>query len=134
MVILLDGSSGIGRTTIAENAVALHPEWKHLALEVIAEAIPDDPEQKDFHLQVIKKCAVELEKDNMHLLLTMPTDAPQRDLLVLALKPNCITVHLGTDEEKDYDYVIDPATRSVNDVTSFLDHIMQPSDSPEELS
>ncbi len=132
MVILLDGSSSIGRVTIAENAVERNPEWKHLALEVIAEAVPDDPEQKDFHLQVIKKCAAELEKDNMHLLLTMPTDAPQREVLALSLKPSCITVHLGSEEDGDYDYVIDPSSRSVNDVTAFLDNLMVPSDSADE--
>jgi hypothetical protein len=127
MVILLDGSSRMGRITIAENAIEAHPAWKHLALEVIEEATPDD-EEKDFHLQVIRRCAEELEKENMHLFLTMPGDEPNREPLALALKPKCITVHLGDEEDGEYDHVIDPSSKTVNDVTKFLDAIMAPYD------
>jgi hypothetical protein len=127
MVILLAGTSSIGRVTIAERAVEEHPEWKHLALEVFEETIPEG-EEKDFHLQLIKRCADELEKVGMHLFLTLPEDSPHRVLLGEALKPNCITVNLGNGPEDEYDYIIDPATRSVNDVTAFLHAIMTPSD------
>ena len=127
MVILLDGTSQVARVTIAEKAVESHPEWKHLALEVFDETIPEG-EDKDFHLQVIKRCADELAKANMHLFLTLPADSPHRWLLSQALKPDCISVHLGSDEGGEYDYAIDPTIRSVNDVTAFLNELMTPSD------
>lgn len=127
MVILLDGSSQTARVTIAERAVEEHPEWKHLALEVMEEAVPEG-EDADFHLQLIKRCAEELEKSGLHLLLTMPSTATHRDLLAIALKPNCITVHLGNNDDSDYDHVIDASTRSVNDVAELLHELMTSSD------
>ena len=48
MVILLDGSSKLGRAAIAENATELNPAWKHLALEVIEQAYEmSRPDPKD---------------------------------------------------------------------------------------
>ena len=123
MVILLDGSSKLGRITIAEQAVEKHPAWKHLALEVIEEASPDS-EEKDFHVEVVRRCAQELERDNLHLMLTLPGDSEQYELLSDGLKPNCITIHLGKNDGRTYDYVIDPGTKSVNDVLKFLGTIM----------
>lgn len=124
MVIILDGSSKTARITIAEQAIEAFPSWRHLALEVFEEAA--DPEQeKDFHLQVIKKCADELAKTDLHLILTMPGDSPQHQLLAVALQPDCATVHLGTEDEGAYDYTIDTQERSVNDVTKLLHTIME---------
>lgn len=127
MVILLDGTSQVARVTIAEKAADENPAWKHLALEVFEESAAEI-EEKDFHLQVIKRCAEELEKSGLHLLLTMPANSPHRVMLSEALKPGCITVHLGDEEDGDFDYVIDPATRSVNDIAAFLHAIMTPTD------
>lgn len=124
MVILLDGTSKMGRIAIAEQIVEKNPAWKHLALEVIEGAAPPDQEE-DFHAQVVKRCADELEKDNLHLVLTLPGDSDQFALLSRALKPNVITVHLGGENEGDYDYVIDPNAKSVKDVVKFLETIMQ---------
>lgn len=124
MVILLDGSSSMGRAAIAEKAIEQFPSWKHLALEVI-EQTPNDEEEKDFHLQVIKRCVEELDKSNLHLVLTLPGDSVHRELLAVALKPDCITVHLGKKEDGEYDYVIDPNVKSVNDVTKFLHTLME---------
>jgi chloramphenicol 3-O-phosphotransferase len=125
MVILLDGSSSMGRVTIAEKAVDEHESWRHLALEVLAEAAMPQEEESDAHLQVIRKCVEELAKDDLHLILTLPAESPHRDLLATALQPNCITVHLGDNADGEYDFVIDPSVRSVNDVTKFLHTIME---------
>lgn len=125
MVILLDGTSTIARNTIAEKAAETHPAWRHLALEVLSEAALPEGEESDAHLKVIRKCVEELAKEDLHLLLTLPADSPHRELLALALKPQCITIHLGDEEDGEYDYVIDPSVRSVNDVAALLDAIMQ---------
>jgi chloramphenicol 3-O-phosphotransferase len=125
MVILLDGSSSMGRVTIAEKAVDEHESWRHLALEVLAEAAMPAEEESEAHLQVIKKCVEELAKDDLHLILTLPADSPHRDLLAMALQPDCITVHLGSADDGEYDFVIDPGVRSVNDVAKFLHTIME---------
>lgn len=125
MVILLDGTSQIARATIAEAATADYPAWKHLALEVFEESAAE-VEEADFHLQVIKRCAEELERSNLHLLLTLPADSPHRKMLARTLQPGCTTVHLGTDDDGTYDFVVDPMTTSVNDVTALLHTLMTP--------
>lgn len=124
MVILLDGSSSVGRVTIAEKAVAEHEAWRHLALEVFADASVPGGEESEGHLKVIKTCAESLAADGLHLLLTLPSDSPHRDILAEALKPDCTTVHLGSAEDGDYDFAIDPSSSSVNDVVALLDTIM----------
>lgn len=115
----------MGRVTIAEKAVDEHASWRHLALEVLAEAAMPQEEESEGHLMVIKKCVEELEKDGLHLILTLPAESPHRDLLASALQPDCITVHLGDSDDGEYDFVIDPAVRSVNDVAKFLHTIME---------
>lgn len=133
MVILLDGSSSMGRVTIAEKAVAEHDAWRHLALEVLAEAAMPEEEESEGHLHVIKKCVEELAKEGLHLMLTLPGDSPHRNLLAEALQPHCITVHLGeADDGGDYDVVIDPTTRSVNDVAAFLHTVMEGDDMEDD--
>lgn len=132
MVIILDGSTKTARITIAEQAIENFPSWRHLALEVFEEAA-DPEEEKDFHLQVIKKCADELAKTDLHLILTMPGDSPQHGLLSTALKPDCTTVHLGTEDDPsaslraggEFDYTIDTQERSVNDVLKLMHTIMK---------
>ena len=124
MVILLDGTSKMGRIAIAEQLVEANPAWKHLALEVIEGATPPDQEV-DFHAQVVKRCSDELARDNQHLVLTLPGESEQFALLSRALKPHVITVHLGEDEAGKYDYVIDPNAKSVKDVVKFLEGIMK---------
>lgn len=124
MVILLDGSSSIGRNTIADKAVSEHPSWRHLALEVLAESALPAEQESEGHLQIIKKCVEELEKENLHLILTLPTESPHRTLLASALAPACTTVHLGAQHDTGYDFVIDPSVRSVNDVVKFLHTMM----------
>lgn len=131
MVILLDGTSQVARVTIAERAAAENPAWKHLALEVFEESAADI-EEKDFHLQVIKRCAEELERSGLNLLLTMPADSPHRTMLAEALQPRCITVHLGSEDDGEFDFVIDPNTRSVNDVAAFLHALMTPETDEDE--
>jgi hypothetical protein len=37
-------------------------------------------------------------------------------------------VHLGKQEDGEYDFVIDPSEKSVKEVTRFLDTIMEPYD------
>ena len=114
----------MGRVTIAEKAVAEHKNWRHLALEVLAEAaLPADVES-EAHLAVIQKCVEELAKDDLHLLLTLPADSPHLQLLSSALQPSCFTVHLGDSRDGEYDFVIDPNVRSVNDVAKFLHTVM----------
>lgn len=124
MVILLDGTSKLGRVTIAETAIESFPAWKHLAIEVIAGATPKEGEE-DLHIQVVARCAEELSRDGLHLLLTLPSDSPDHQKLVTVLQSDCMTVHLGDPSDGEFDYALDPHTQSMKDVVNALHAIMR---------
>ena len=123
MVILLDGLSQLSRAAIAEKAVEQKPSWQHLALEVIEQSV-ENPEQWDFHLQLIKRCAEELSETGMHLILTLPGDSDHLPAIARILKPRCTTVHLGLESDGAYDAYISPRA-TVNDAVQSLHLLMK---------
>jgi hypothetical protein len=126
MVILLDGTSAMGRTAIAESMVELLPTWKHLSLEVIEGAMPiESAEYKEQHIEIVRRCAEELEKDDLHLILSMPESRNHLEHLRAALAPRCIAVHIGDATEDGYDYAFDSSISSINDIVTFLQHLVQ---------
>ncbi len=128
MVILLDGTSAMARTAIAESIAETLPTWKHLSLEVIEGAMPEDaasPEYKEQHIEIVRRCAEELEKDGMHLVLSLPESREHLELLRDALAPRCIAVHIGEGDEDQYDYSFDSSVSSVKDIVTFLTHFIE---------
>lgn len=115
----------MSRNTIAEQITELLPEWKHLALEVIQGAMPEDrKEELEQHVEIVRRCAAELEKDGMHLILSMPESEEHLKLLRHGLAPYCIAVHLGEGDEDNYDYAFDSSITSVKDIVTFLQHLI----------
>lgn len=129
MVILLEGTSDLGRMAIAEKVSERHPQWKHLELGVIENMQPPEGEEDDerpFHLQVVKRCVEELEKAGLHLILSLPDAHEHLTLLQKGLRPNCVVIHLG-DAPRDndtYDYVFDTKSKSMKEITKFLDDLV----------
>lgn len=118
----------MGRNAIAEQITQILPEWKHLALEVIQNAMPDEAkEARDQHVEIVRRCAVELEQDGMHLILSMPESKEHLKLLRDGLAPNCVTVHLGTENDTsgNYDYTFDSSVTSMKDIVTFLQHLIR---------
>ncbi len=125
MIILLDGTSAMGRATIAEKVTERLPAWKHLALEVIQEVAPEvSDEEKEQHLEIVRRCAEELAKDNFHLILSMPHSPERVQMLRQGLDDVMIAVHLGEGDEEGYDYAFDASVSSVNDIVTFLQHLI----------
>ena len=131
MVILLEGTSDLARAAVAEQVTELHPEWKHLALEVIAEVAgrgddADRSERQQFSLEVVKRCAEELSQSGLHMILSMPAMPDQAMALQDMLAPECIAVCLGDTAAADrYDYVLDTSVQSVKDIVTFLDTLIE---------
>ena len=129
MVILLDGTSSMGRTAIAEQVVEILPAWRHLALEVIQEYTPprEGADEHMRHIEIVRKCALELERDGLHLILSMPESAEQAYLLRTTLdpEPRCITIHLGEGDEEGYDYAFDSSISSVKEIVGFLETLIR---------
>lgn len=125
MVILLDGTSALGRSAIAESVTELLPAWKHLALEVIEESVPEGMEDmRDRHIEIVRLCALELEKDDMHLIVSMPHAHEHMQTLRNEREPKCIAIHLGEGDEEGYDYAFDASVSSVKEIVGFLQKLI----------
>lgn len=126
MVILLDGTSALGRATIADQITAMMPAWKHLSLEVIQGPDPAVSEEyRDQHMEIVRRCAEELEKSGLHLLLSMPESEEHLGILRESLAPKCIAIHIGEGDEENYDFTFDSSVNSVKDIVAFLQNLMQ---------
>lgn len=126
MVILLDGTSAMGRTAIAEQISALMPAWKHLSLEVIQSGTPGDSEDyQQQHAEIVHRCAEELERDGLHLILSMPESPVHFALLRESLGNSCIAVHIGEGDEEGYDFTFDSSVSSVKDIVGFLERLIE---------
>ncbi len=116
----------MGRTAIAEQITALMPAWKHLSLEIIQNGLPGESEEyREQHMEIVRRCAEELEKDDMHLLLSMPESQEHLALMRTALTPRCIAVHMGEGDEEGYDFIFDSSVSSVKDIVTFLQHLIE---------
>lgn len=125
MVILLDGTSAMGRTTIAEQITSVLPAWKHLSLEVIQNGIRgDSPEYHAQHAEIVHRCAEELEKDGMHLILSMPESPEHFTLMKNSLGRSCVAIHIGEGDEEGYDFTFDSSVSSVKDIVAFLEKLI----------
>lgn len=125
MVILLDGTSAMGRTTIAEQITDMMPAWKHLSLEVIQSGSPgDSPDYHAQHAEIVHRCAEELEKDGMHLILSMPESPEHFALLRESLGRSCVAIHIGEGDEEGYDFTFDSSVSSVKDIVTFLEKLI----------
>ena len=115
----------MGRSAIAEQVSQIMPAWKHLALEVIAEVSPDsEMEALEQHVEIVKRCMEELEKDNLHLILSMPESPSHLSLLRAGLAPHCIAIHLGEGDEEGYDFAFDSSATSMKDIVAFLEKLI----------
>ncbi len=125
MVILLDGTSAMGRTTIAEQISAAMPAWKHLSLEVIQNGIRGESEEhRAQHAEIVRRCAEELEQDDMHLILSMPEAPEHFALLRDTLGRSCIAIHIGEGDEEGYDFTFDSSVSSIKDIVTFLENLI----------
>ncbi len=123
MVLLLDGASALVRSTIALQAIKRNPAWQHLALESMQGA-SGTPEERAMHLRLIKQCAQELAAQDMHLFFTLSAESKQIHEIAAALRPDCITVHLGEKEDGTYDRIL-PLSVTLPDVLTVLDAYMR---------
>lgn len=122
MVILLDGASALVRSTIALQAIKRNPTWQHLALESMQGA-SGTTKERALHLSLIRKCVKELDDQQLHLLFTLPGESDRYMDIAAALAPDCITVHLGNDEDGDYDHAL-PLSTTLPDVLALFDTLM----------
>lgn len=116
----------MGRTAIAEQITELLPDWRHLSLEVLQNALPEDStDMEEEQMLMIQQCALELQKDGLHLMLSMPASRPHVEMLRDSLAPYCMAVHIGEGDEEGYDLAFDSSVSSVKDIVTFLRHFIE---------
>lgn len=131
MVILLAGTSDIGRSTIAHAVVSGKQDWRHLPMENLVEAVAlqkiDLTEDESVLAKIASHCAEELFEDGFHLVLSLSNInqmSPIRD----AMESECLTVVLGDEgADVDADCVIDTTTHSAKESAEMIDQLIKAS-------
>jgi hypothetical protein len=130
MVILLAGSSDLGRSAIARAVTVDRPQWRHLPLENLTEAVRlqqiDLSEDESVLARIASHCAQELFEDGFNLILSLPT-TEHVPALREELQQGCLTVLLGDDEGADADCVIDTAVQTVKDSAKIIEGLIKAS-------
>ena len=131
MIILLCGTSDIGRRMLAEKIVREKKDWKHLPLERVDELTREQNiggEKDDMFIRIACHCAKEMGEQGYHVVLSHPTGLEEIELMREEFGPGFIGFHLGavdsevTDEriEELFDYLIDSGRHSVNDAYTLM--------------
>jgi hypothetical protein len=103
MVILLAGSSKLGRSAIANRIVKEDKQWRHLPLEDLEALQPlrdiEGGERGDVMLRIACQCAIELQEQGFHLLISSDYAPSAFAIAQDELGSEVICVHLGPTEE-----------------------------------
>jgi hypothetical protein len=124
MVLLLAGSTGFVRSTIAEALTQHFPTWRHLALEEVSAVTADQGLTADDAslMDIMAACVQAMVGDGYFMLVS--TDDPESVAQMrakLTIPPIC--VHLGkvnVGMAKEFDHVFDTSAMSVNEISSML--------------
>ena len=132
MIILLCGTSDIGRRMLAEKIVREHDTWKHLPLERVYELTQKQNLQADeedpMFVRIACHCAKEMEEQGFHVVLSHPSGTEDIELMREELGPRFVGFHIGPVEgeasddrvEELFDYLIDSSRHSVNDAYELM--------------
>jgi len=134
MFLLLAGSTEMARALIVDEFLGEHSDWRHLALEDIADAEMDtgDMEEEDifgfqmaFMTMVACECAKEENAAGRHVIITCP-DSDMLPGIYSEIEEEIISVFLGEHSDADgFDHVIDSASKSMVEISKKLDQIIQ---------
>lgn len=126
MVILLVGSTQLARAAIATRMVKEDGQWRHLAVEELAEIEPldtvEEKERSDVMLRIACKCAEELENQGYHVIISGDY---RPSILAMARSEleRIIGVHVGPQYEiegSEFPHVLDAKTATASDVHEIL--------------
>ncbi len=127
MVILLAGSTRIGRAAIANRMVKEMGEWRHLPVEELSELQPleqvDIRERSDVMLRIACKCAEELQDQGYHIIISCDFSPTALTVAKDELGDRIIGVHMGSQpeiERSDFMHRLDAKTVTVGEVHDLL--------------
>jgi hypothetical protein len=127
MVILLAGSSRLGRSAIANRLVKEDKQWRHLPLEDLEELQPlkdiEGPEREDVMLRIACQCAIELTEQGFHLIISCDYRPSAFAVAQDELGDGVQCVHLGSTEEiegSSFPHQLDAKRATVGEAYKYL--------------
>jgi|TARA_Y100000310_G_scaffold288548_1_gene314270 hypothetical protein len=136
MFLLLAGSTEMARALIVDEFLGSHDDWRHLALEDIQDQdmdeMTEDMDDDDvfgfqiaFMTMVACECAKEARMSGHRIIITCP-ESEMLEGVYHEIDEPIISVYLGTEEEADgFDHVINSSEKSMVEVCTFLNEIIQ---------
>lgn len=138
MIVLISGTSDIGRRMLAEKMSQEDASWRHLPLERVAQLVHmqkldtrDGNEQ--MFIRIACHCAQQMNEEGFHVVLSHPTATDEVDVMREELGPKFLAFYLGhvdeeevdEDVETTFDYLIDSGRHSVNDAYTLMMDVLE---------
>jgi hypothetical protein len=127
MVILLAGSSRLGRAAIANRLVKEDKQWRHLPIEDLEALQPlqdiEGDERGDVMLRIACQCALELEEQGFHLLISCDYHPSAFAITQDELGDMVACVHMGPTEEIErspFPHQLDARQATVSEAYTYL--------------
>ncbi len=131
MFILLAGSTETARALVVDEFLTQHDDWKHLAMEDIQHMDEKELEedvlgfQETFMTMVACECAKEARAEGSHIIITCPTSEMIAGIYQ-EIDEEITSVYLGPTSEADgFDHVINGGEKSMGDICSVLNEIIE---------
>ena len=132
MFLLLAGSTEMARALIVDEFLGGNSDWRHLALEDIAQDEENDMEEDDifgfqmtFMTMVACECAKEARDAGNHVIITCP-ESEMMEGIYSEIDEPIVSVFLGMEEDADgFDHIIDSASKSILEIQQILNEIIQ---------
>ena len=132
MIILFAGSTPVVRSALAEKICNENQEWRHLAIEDLAEAARQSEDGKEYDedqlIAIVCQCAKTMQKDGYHMILSLSDISHLSSLIREELGGDCLSVYLGDPDPslvESFDHVIDTSAASINDIHDFLKPLLE---------
>lgn len=136
MILLFAGSTPVVRSALAEKICDASPQWRHLAIEDLADAARQE-EGKEYDeeqlLAIVCQCAKTMQRDGYHLILSLSDVTHLSTLIRDEIGVECLSLYLGIPEPDmvdTFDHVIDTSSASIKDIHDFLRPLIE--DPPEQ--
>ena len=130
MILLLQGSTDIGRVALAEKIIEGRDDWRHLPIEGIADIdllqMIDGEMPEELLVGLGTHLANEMEGQGFHVLLSYEDATPYLPTLREERGEKLITIHLQDDgpPPSGHDHVIPAKSESVNDLYQTIEKII----------
>jgi hypothetical protein len=132
MLLLLEGSSDIGRALIAQRIVRAEKNWRHMAMEDLREltvhykmGVGDNDAAI---VQLACHLANELRHDGIHLMISSPAAPHLATMLMEESAGESRSIHLGNAEEVEnepFDCVVDTTKISAAEACKIIGDLLR---------